>query len=57
MDTYTERHLTTWLDSTVLSDERDTVENQIRCFVAEHPDVIERNGWPEIRTMAERWAA
>lgn len=56
MDIYTENHFTAWLNYTILSDERDTVENQIRCFIAEYPDVLERHGWPEIRTLAERWA-
>lgn len=55
MDTYTEKHFTAWLNNTILSDERDTLENQIRCFVAEYPDMVESHSWPEIRTLAERW--
>lgn len=54
MDNFTDQHLTTWLNSTVLDDERESVERQMRTFVNDHPDVIERMSWPEIRNLAER---
>jgi hypothetical protein len=54
MDTFTEQHLTRWLDSTVLDDERERVERRMRSFIAEYPDLPERMSWPEIRTLAER---
>jgi len=53
MDRWEERHLKAWLEYTVADDERDEVEALIRKYVADHPEVLERNSWPEIRRYAE----
>jgi len=54
MDAFTKKHLKTWLQTNVFSDERRRVGKIIRAYVRRHPEVIqESRSWPDILRMAE----
>jgi hypothetical protein len=57
LDEFTEQHLQKWLDSAYGRErpqQRQEMEGLIKQFVSEHPDVLDRSSWPEIRSLIER---
>ena len=54
MDEWTEKHFQNWLKQTVHDEERKSVESKIRSLVNEHPDLLDRLSWPEMRNLSER---
>jgi hypothetical protein len=54
MDAYDRKHLKTWLQQSVFSDDRRKVGKIIRSYVRRHPEVIgQSRSWPEILRLAE----
>ena len=55
MDDWTNKHLLEWLDSAYIDrDEAARMYFEIRAFVADYPDVLERgSSWPEIRFLVD----
>lgn len=52
MNDFTLRHLQTWVADNY--PDQPNVEFDIRDFVADYPDVLDRLGWPEILELAKR---
>jgi hypothetical protein len=54
MDAFDRKHLKTWLQQSVFSDDRRKVGKIIRSYVGRHPKVIgQSRSWPEILRLAE----
>jgi len=53
MDNETFAHFSRWLDRTVDPRDQTQVMQDIYKLVAEHPDLLERCSWPELRRMTE----
>lgn len=54
MDSYDRKHLKSWLQQSVFSDDRRKVGKIIRGYVRRHPEVIgQSRSWPEIQRLAE----
>jgi hypothetical protein len=54
MDRETAEHFYNWLARHVAEDEQHDVENRIHALLREHPDLVNRCSWPEMRSLAER---
>ena len=49
-------HLDAWLTRTVHESERDATLDAMLAFLVEYPELPQTRTWPEIRSLAERYA-